>query len=546
MIAAALLCAVLAAPALEISIAPDQPVPYIYADEPVILQIKSNEDGQATGAIAITDGNGDTVSISLQAIPLRANGAHWQPIDGAPAAIGRFTVRVALTVGGSTVAKDLVYCRIKRPNNAARAPVRVTLNDPSPATLHALRGVPLREITVPITMPDVAGFVSSAVADGFQVTVALDAAAVSDMASLVQLAAKLGESVSAWRVSVPDLGVETLESLAAALRDAGARGQIEAVLTSGLTNVSAYLSTGLGRSAYKVFLPHGNDAPSEIGQLRAAFESAGYEGFRMQELFAAPDVKNDGSNHWLIARNLLDAQAEQGMSPEIDASIVFAKNAFGEPYTLISAMAHRLNGYACLEELPMAPRARAIVFRQCNAWVMVAWAMGQPVVQPIPVGTVADLALTDANDNPLPAPEAADGSIRLALTAAPVYLSGNGGSMLAAVARAAARKEAESFAKNKSFQKDLPAEFVELIKPIAAQGFNRVDRVTFFALLRMFPVLEQKWHDGSIILKPPWTASETGRWWMGVKPGFCAGSKKLSRMGLFRRSAWFRFMTGPS
>jgi hypothetical protein len=79
-----------------------------------------------------------------------------------------------------------------------------------------------------------------------------------------------------------------------------------------------------------------------------------------------------------------------------------------------------------------------------------------------------------------------------------MYVSGKGGPLLATVARASARKEAEAFTKNPGFQKKLPPEFLELVKPIAAANFSRVDRVSFFALLRMFPVLEQKWHDGTL------------------------------------------------
>ncbi|MCC6796817.1 MAG: hypothetical protein IT366_16990 [Candidatus Hydrogenedentes bacterium] len=492
------LCALLAAPALDVTVAPDQPVPYVYADEPVILQIKSNEDSQVAGSVTITNDNGKSVAITLPTLPLRANGAHWQPLEGAPKEKGRYTARVTLEASGEATTHDVVFCRIDRPGDDARAPVRTTVDSPEPAVLHALRGIPLREITVPITAMDVASLVESASADGFSVTIALDAAAVSDIPSLAQFAKKLGDRVGGWRVSVPEIGVETLEPLATALRDGGSRSQLEVVLNSGLANIDAHLAAGLGRSAFKVFFPASANTRTDLEALRGAFEKAGYEGFRLQTIYGAPDKTDDGSNHWSVTRDVLGSQAPGGLSPEINVASVYTAGGFGESYTLLSGIAHRLNGYNYFDEFTIGPRARAVVFRKNGAWIVAAWSTAQPAVQSLPVAEATEIAATDASNNPIPKPEMEGVALKLALTTAPMYVSGKDGPLLATLARASARKEAEAFTKNAAFQKKLPPEFLELTKPIAAANFFRVDRVSFFALLRMFPVLEQKWHDGTL------------------------------------------------
>jgi hypothetical protein len=198
-----------------------------------------------------------------------------------------------------------------------------------------------------------------------------------------------------------------------------------------------------------------------------------------------------------VARDVLSAQYAGGASPELDAAALYTDGAFDESYSTISAMAHRLNGYDYFAELPASPRVRGVVFRHGGAWLVALWANGQPAIHMLAVGNATGIMVTDANNNALPPPESQDGSLRMTLTAAPVYISGEGGPLLANVARFAARREADSFAKNKSFQRDLPSEIIELMKPIAAPNFSRVDRVSFFALLRVFPLLEQKWHDGT-------------------------------------------------
>lgn len=493
MTALAFFCALIAAPMLEISIAPDQPVPYVYADEPVILQIKSSEDGKAAGQVSITGDDGKSTAIALPTIPLRANGSHWQPLEGAPPAKGRFHVHVALVVDDTKLDTDLVYCRIERPGDEVRAPVRVRVDAPGPTVLHALRGIPLRETTLPIATPELQALLASASLTGFRVAIALDSAAAADLPSLTKLAATLGDKVSAWRVPVPEIKVEALEPLAAALRDAGSRAQIEAALSSGPVDIDAYLAAGLGRTAFKVFL-----SPNGLAPVRAAFENAGYEGFRLQSIIRASNEKDDGSNRGSVARDILGSQFAGGTRPEIDVSEVYSQGAFGESYSLLSAMAHRLNGHEYFDELPMTNRARAVIFRRGDAWIAAMWATGQPAVQMLPIGDATGIAVTDADNNALPIPKVEERSLRMALTNSPIYVSGKGGPLLAATARASARKEAESFAKNKAFQANLPPEVIEVMKPIAAANFSRVDRVSFFALLRIFPVLEQKWHEGTL------------------------------------------------
>ena len=471
--AAALLFAVLAAPTLDIAVAPDQPIPYVYADEPVILHIKSTEDAKATGSVTIGDDSGKSVAIELQPFALRSNGAYWQPLEGAPALLGRYTAHIALDAGGVKIEKDLVYCRIERPGDATRTPFRATVNTPDRTTLNALRGIPIREITVPAATPDLAGVVSKAAAEGFDVAIALDAASIGDLPSLTQLAKQLGDAVGAWRIGLPEAGVEALDPIAAALHDAGSRGQLEVVLNSGLSNIDAYLAGGLARSAAKVFLPSGDRPQSDLMALRAAFENGGYEAFRLQTVFAAPKPDRTAPLPWSIVWDLLSAQCAGGTSPEIDVNALISDGSFEGPYTLLSAVAHRLNGYDYVDELPVAPRTRALVFRKGGDWLVALWSTGQPSGLPLPVGDATGLALTDANNNALPLPNVEGGAVKLPLTVAPVYVSGSGGPLLAAAARATARREAEAMSKSKSIQKNLPPEFVELLKPIAAPTFTR-------------------------------------------------------------------------
>ena len=129
MTAIAFFCALIAAPTLEISIAPDQPVPYVYTDDPVILQFKSSEDGKATGQVSITGDDGKTGDRApndpLRAVaPLAASALPRRTVSSTCARRRRCEVEY-----------HLVYCRIDRlTTRCARRSVRVGALEPTVST----------------------------------------------------------------------------------------------------------------------------------------------------------------------------------------------------------------------------------------------------------------------------------------------------------------------------------------------------------------------------------------------------------------------------
>jgi len=94
---------------IDVALAPDQPLPFVYVDDPLILQLKSDADVTVKGRIDFTDAEGDPASLEIPAIELRANGTHWQPLEGVPTLKGRYNAHVALDAGGSPVQADLVF-----------------------------------------------------------------------------------------------------------------------------------------------------------------------------------------------------------------------------------------------------------------------------------------------------------------------------------------------------------------------------------------------------------------------------------------------------
>lgn len=492
MIGLVALCALVSAPAIDVSVAPDQPIPYVYADEPVILQFRSTHDGKAGGQVTILGDDGKSVTIPLPELPLRANGAHWQQLEGAPGANGRYRVHVALDAQGVKVETDLVYCRIQRPNDGVSGMLQVAMPHNDAQLLHALRGVPVHRVTLPQSVPDLAAVLGSAAEAGFSVTVHCTDLSSDASAALAALASAAGDKIAAWRFASPEGGMTALDTVVAGLRQAGSRAPVEVLINDG-TDVPGLFAAGLGRTASALVANISKPDDGKPALLRAAAERAGYESLPVRSAFGAGAAANGTA----LVQQALNA-FECGAGAEFEIGSLYRDGAFEEAYPLLSAIAHRLTNLQCVGDYPVPVPMRAKVFRHLDNWTVAVWTGGEPATLPLVVGEAAELALYDAWNNRLETPALEDGTISLSIAASPTYVVGSGGSVLPLTARNMARREADLFVKNKMFQRELPSELIDMMKSVAAPGLAKVDRVTFFALLRMFPVLEQKWHDGTL------------------------------------------------
>ncbi|HRK35042.1 MAG TPA: hypothetical protein PLJ47_10655 [Candidatus Hydrogenedentes bacterium] len=481
------LCAVLTAPAIEVSIAPDQPVPYVYADDPVILQVKSSEDGKASGQVTIVSDSGTTVVVPLVDLPLRASGPHWMPLDSAPTSKGRYRAQVSLDAGGGAVSSELVFCRIERPNGEIASPVRVAVGSSDPGLLHAMRGIPFQRVTVGASTQN-----EHALTNGFKLTIAADVKTVNDAAVVGSLIDSAKDRIEGWRISLPDGGMPEADPAINVLRQSSGRTNIEMLLTPS-ANVPELLAGGLGRAASTLVVRATDYDASDRLLLRSVTERAGYESYPLTVGYALESDDADVSS----MRQLLGGLGG-GIITEIDGEALYANGAFSDAYPMVSALVHRINGQTFSNDYGSPGSVRGKTFRNDDQWTLVLWTNNVASDHTILLGEATELAAFDAWNNPVPAPPLISQAMRVTVSKTPMYITGKGGALLSHNARNAARAEADLFLKDRWLQQDLSKEFSDVLRPIAESGFRRTDRVTFFALLRMFPVLEQKWHDGTM------------------------------------------------
>ncbi len=479
------------APAIDVTFAPDQPVPFVYVDDPLIVEFVSDSDTGLTGEIEFIGNDGTKTRVEVPECRLRAQGEFWLPLNGAPRDKGLYRAHVTLDAGGAPVELDRAFCRIERPRRGPRPSVCVRLKTPDRASLLAYRGIPIRAVELDAAAPDATESAELAESQDYRVSLSARLADLGDAETTLESMAKtLGERAAAWSLDA-DGDPGAFDAAVNAIRRGGSRAPI-AVTVDDAAALEPYLANGSARNIAAATLA-GHEAVGEsLTQVHRVAEEAGYEGFSVYVSGVG------GRADEPVVRQWVECVAAGAQRCNLEPAQIFADGQFGPAYVELSALLRNIDGSAYVGDMVRDGTVRAAVFRDGSRWTIVAWARDEAQTKGFPLGAASNLVESDDCGNPMETPALEDGNVNLALGVEPHYLSGDGGNVIALAARAAAKREADGFLGDDAFQDALPAELTDLVKTIADSKTGRTDRLNFFGLLRMFPFLEQQWHDGTI------------------------------------------------
>lgn len=490
-----LIC-ILAAGAVQVSVAPDQPVPHVYVDDPLIVEFRSDEDATILAEVQIEPDFGSSpVLVSLGEIRLRARGTQWRPVEGIPMERGRYRVTVRTTQDGAVSESQALLCRIDRPNTDAMLALSVGFDGPASAALVALRNICIHGVRLDTRLDGFAPMASDAAAKGFRVALAVDAAHVSACESLVK---DLGDRIGRWEVDAAG-SAETLRAMVKTIRETGSRAPV-VVVVSDMQTYQTLLLTEPALMAGGVAFRGPWPLPGDLLAMRSMAESAGIEGMTIysdvQGNTEQADLWNSEAGLRLV-RTIVSGIPLGVLHTDVAAPLAFDQD-FGPGYVYLSALAQRLRGAQWVGRLNADPNTQILVFRDGERWVAVAWTE-QPVREvPIPVGEAADVAVFDARNNPGTV-SLQNGSALLTLSSSPQFLTGRGGSIVAEAARTMVQIEAVAFARTEPLRTQLPADVLEAVNKFATSPLT-YERLDFFTLLKLFPRIEELQHTGALPL----------------------------------------------
>ncbi|MBI4556375.1 MAG: hypothetical protein HY706_02215 [Candidatus Hydrogenedentes bacterium] len=483
---------------VEVSVAPDQPVPHVYVDEPLIIEFKSTTESNQTvicQAEFARDQQSPTV-INLGEIPLRAHAVYWHAVEGLPTDHGRYTISFRVNSNGATTEHRQTFCRIDRPDGVSGVPLAVQVAALDAKALQALQGLPSHRVRLRGDAASIEEQLRQARGAGFHVIMALDTGHLENPATAAQsLVQRVGDGVSRWDLDPAD-SFDKLAVVVKAIRETGSRAPVNLVVGDS-ENLSSLLQKGAGQYIQGCVYQPEPAARDRLPTVRAAAERAGYEGLPISAIPTVPAAAAADLGRQ-VTKQILRDFAAGAVEILADMPLLFDAGEFKEGYVYCSALMHRLDRAVFMGEMEVTPPVTALVFRAGAKWIMALWIDEGAKEITLNLGKVTDLALTDALNNALPTPQRSQEAVTLVVTPEPLYLSGRGGSVPGQAACRRARREAQAFAENADYQKRLPPEMIDLVKKIVSGAPAKLDHLDFFALLRALPDLEGQWHAGRL------------------------------------------------
>lgn len=483
-----------ASAAVQVHVAPDQPIPHVYIDDPLIIELKSDADVTANVVLEISAVHLDApVTVALEGIRLRAHSAYWWAVREIPAERGRYAMRVSIDAEGERLSRQASYCRIDRPVSGMALPVGAHLETSNHQALLALRSAAVSWVRVDASEPEASARLDMARSCGLRAVLRVNARSLGDYGAEAEvLAETFNGRVDRWEID-PRGDAVALAGVARGLNRGGVRG-LPCVVVDRPETLAGLLTVGAGRFMGGIVLEQPLPSEDAVPALRTAAEIAGYENMPLYTSLGASSALPEMAP---FIRQMMLHQAYGVSQTELPSSLVF-DGELTTAYAHLNAVAHVLIGAHHAGTLEVPSSARAFVFRVGDGWTVVAWTSGEPVDLTLPLSDASIRDYRDAANTAFPVPPITDGNITISVSETPVLLSGRGGTLLLDVAWRAARGEAAVLAGIPEFQSSLPAEMVRVVTAIVAAEEPNPQRLDFFTLLQAFPVIERDWHAGTI------------------------------------------------
>ncbi|MCC6143304.1 MAG: LysM peptidoglycan-binding domain-containing protein, partial [Candidatus Hydrogenedentes bacterium] len=495
-----LLLAFAALPVVDVQFAPDQPLPLVYVDDPLVVEMRPDIGADANLELQVQAvQHSKPTEVKARDIVLRGGNPYWWAAEGAPKERGYYQARLLISVQGSPMEFTGHYVRIDRPLAEGNPPLYVKIEQLDDSLLMALQASGVKTVRLDASSEKFEADAALAYALGFRIVASFPVAAIGNAATWAEeLARRLNDHVYRWEIDAGS-DIQALKAVAEGILRGGSHGTLAVEVpnaTAYETLMGSAKANGLARVVQEVVLAQEDPSALDIAAVRQATERVGLEHVPVHVLNTAFPEDNGETRGTAFIQKVLANLAAGAVETALPPSLIFRDGQLQEATVYVSGLAHRLVDFEYEGQIAVSG-AEVHLFRDGGRWLLAAWSDSPREITVRP-GEAQDLLLTDALNNTIGLPAEADGSVRLPLSALPLYLTGRGGSLFAQAGRATAKREAARIAANPLYKGVMPPELMELVGLIAKNGDAIPNRINYLNLLRMFPELERRWHSGEL------------------------------------------------
>jgi hypothetical protein len=220
-----------ALPVVDVQFAPDQPLPLVYVDDPLIVQMRPDIGAEANLELQVqAEQHSKPSEIKARDIFLRGGSPYWWAAEGAPKERGYYDARLLVSVQGSPMEFTAHYVRIDRPLPEADPPLYVRIAELTDPLLLAVQAASVKTIRLDVSAATFEADAALAHAMGFKIVAAFPIAQIKNATTWAEeLARRLGDHVYRWEIDA-GTDAQALKSVAEAILRGGSHGPIAVVV----------------------------------------------------------------------------------------------------------------------------------------------------------------------------------------------------------------------------------------------------------------------------------------------------------------------------
>ena len=479
------------------TLAPDQPLAYVYVDDPLIVELVSPEDASARVRLRIQAADRpEATEIALGDMQLQAQAPRWCAVKDAPHGRGLYTVEATIEVRDTVQKQSARFCRVDRAAVHRPLPFYVAAGDEHDTKfLLALKSAGVTTLRLEAGQEDFFTRAKQAADLGLSVVAHVDQRSYAAVGGLLAGMNGKGTVPVRWEVDYGGDRASFVGFVETVVKSAG--NAPVAVVVADRAALDKYFAECSAAPVWQCVLS-GKDlpSPSEVTAARLLALRHGHEGWKVNVLAmgAAPEGVKGAQG---LVKRCLELFAAGASTIGMGAHAVYAGGELCDTAGYLNGMAIRLDSEEFAGMLPLADGVTAPVFRREGQWLAALWSGAETEVS-IAMNGVVNPELTDALGNPVEHAGVQDSKLAVKVGHAPVYLTGVGGIVPGKAAQRLAVETAGNILGDAELAGALPAPLKDLIKAIQGDVNGAASRGRFLELVRYLPKIEEQWHAGQM------------------------------------------------
>jgi len=466
---------------VTVHLAPDQPLPLVSMDDPLVMEFVANADGAYTVDVTVTAEGHIPENLTLGTLNLQADRPYWTIVKGLTLRRGPHRVDTVVTSSKGNWESSGTVHRIDRALGNTDSQIGISFKDGDLIHQRAVMEIPHNRLQWSGSLDNIEEFML--IFSGTEPDLHIDVHANTTSLAATEAAKSWGKSISEWHIPYGSNSV-TFSSTSQAIWQGHPLAHINAYFTDP-NGLGMMIRTEKTPALRGITIPYDTARRSNFSTFNAMAERTGVE-----KLPITLNVVEPADSHSLVKTLFLSlTQPVKGISIPI-AAIQSQDHDLPQAFSYITRLAHISSQVRFVGTLAIDSDITGYVFRRKNPehpknWSILAWTNAAPGHYEISVGNAPMMELQDILNNTLDTLTPIGETVSIPLDARPVWVQGDRGGILAQV-----MKDAVDLSSTEAYMAILPKAVQDMVSNLQECDPASSKRLALFTLLRAFPELE--------------------------------------------------------